>query len=295
MRTKKRFGQHFLTDNTIAAKIVTAAQIEEGDNVWEIGPGKGVLTDLLIGFKCRLTCFEIDRDLIPYLNNRYDDRIILVNQDILQVDWKEMLDINNNVSPLFIDTKATDNPHLNSHKNQQTTLVANIPYNITSPILEKLCQHSGQFQVAVLMLQKEVAERISSKHGNKSYGVLSLKIQHYFDVKRLFNVPANRFRPQPQVDSQVVKLTPRTDKPTFFQREDLEYFWNIVETSFKARRKMLRNNLKTILTNEELQKLDAFLTQKEYPFSLKSRAEDLSEEDYIHLCDAILSVGKHNS
>ncbi len=366
MKPKKRFGQNFLQNKDIAENIVQSADIEAGDNVWEIGPGKGILTDFLLKHNCNLTCFEIDRDIIPYLKNKYHNKINLINKDILKIDWETYFTkhIHNSFpvnqenfhdsipSPIIHSNQPkssskNETPNLpenhinmessldygqgkeciisghNRHGNnlrEQTILVANIPYNITSPLLEKLCKHSDNFRVIVLMLQKEVADRISSQPKKKSYGVLSLKMQYYFEVKSLFTVKANQFKPQPKVNSMVVKLIPRCNIYQKFRHINHNLFWRIVECAFSSRRKTLKNNLKTMFNNQQIKLIEDILLYLsevssskivdshncivddvtinslklkniQLPatthFSLSSRGEELSEEDYIHLYNII--------
>jgi 16S rRNA (adenine1518-N6/adenine1519-N6)-dimethyltransferase len=277
-RAKKRFGQNFLQDRNIAANIVGAAKIQAGDYVWEIGPGKGVLTSRIVEHGCKPVCFEIDRDLIAYLTEKYGDKIDLIPKDVLRYDWQSLL------------SGYAD-------QSRKVKLIANIPYNITSPLLYKLSRFSDHFSLIVIMIQKEVADRLIAPPGQKSYGVLSLKVRHNFEVRKLFNVPAHLFIPQPKVESTVIALSPRTDR---FIPSNHDLYWQIIESAFHNRRKMLRNNLLAVCSREEMTILMKLITEaKTSPdqspvskflenefihfFDLTLRGESLSEKDYINL------------
>ncbi|MCK4694378.1 MAG: hypothetical protein KAT74_01380, partial [Candidatus Cloacimonetes bacterium] len=156
-------------------------------------------------------------------------------------------------------------------------IVSNLPYQITSPFLFKVASYSNKFSRIVLMIQKEVAQRLNAKVGTKEYGVLTLKMQYYFNIKYEFTVKPHLFNPPPKVDSAVIKLIPRINKPEI---EDEPLFWKIIETSFRNRRKMLRNNLKTILSAEDLMKLSE-------NFDLTLRGESLTESEFIKLYNLI--------
>jgi len=276
-RPKRSLGQNFLIDKNIAVNIVKSAQINKDEEIWEIGSGKGILTEELLKTGGRLTCFEIDKDLISLLKDRFNDRIELIPQDVLKADWDEIIQ--------NIERRQLQKP--------QIALVANIPYNITSPLLYKISDYSEYFKIVVMMIQREVADRLTAYPGNKNYGVLTLKVQYYFSVKKLFKVPRHLFRPQPTVDSEVIRLINIKDK------EDLDQpdlFWQIVETAFHSRRKTLRNNLSSILDKEELKILTESLQKGDsksillnkkienlQKYDLSSRGESLDEKDFSDL------------
>ena len=284
-KAKKMFGQNFLIDRNVAAKIVKMAELEDGEQVWEIGPGKGILTEELLSTGCHLTCFEIDRELIPQLEKRFGKRINLISQDVLRVNWAEI------IYQLEKDEKI----------NSKIVMVANIPYNITSPLLYKITEYARHFSRIVLMIQKEVAERLVSSPGTKNYGVLSLKVQFHFTVKKLFRVQPHLFRPQPTVESVVIKLIPREDSEEIC---DLKFFWQIVEAAFHLRRKTLKNNLGSILTRQEIELLNGLIERgsittsgssnpehkKPLRFNLSSRGESLDEKDFIDLYHLIRTI-----
>jgi len=240
-RHKKSLGQHFLKDKNIVKKIADLAEIEENESIWEVGPGKGILTNELLLQKCNLTCFEIDESLYPILLEKFGNKIHLINKDIL--------------------------------------IVANLPYQITSPFLFRVTEHADYFKRVVVMIQKEVAERINAGVGTKDYGKLSLKMQFYFNVEYGFTVKPHLFFPPPKVDSAVIILTPRKDKPIL---KDEKYFWRIVEVAFQNRRKMLRRNLRMILSKEKIEELGASCN-----IELTRRGETLTEKDFIELYEAV--------
>ena len=248
---KKSLGQHFLNDQEILDNIVQASNVEKNSVVWEIGPGTGNLTNHILKTGVIPTCFEVDKDLWQFLENKYQDKINLVKKDILKVKWEEYF------------------------TNHNIKIIANLPYQITSPFLFKVIDHVEHFDQLVIMIQKEVANRIHSKTGSKEYGILSLKIQYYFNTEVLFYVSPDKFTPPPKVDSAVIRLIPRKNKPVI---NDLKLFWSIIETSFRNRRKMLRNNLKSFQY-----KIDFLTLDQQSPIDFSRRGETLSEEDFIIL------------
>ena len=252
---KKSLGQHFLKDKNIIRKIVDIADVQENEQVWEIGPGKGILTEELLNRNCILTCFEIDENLYPLLEEKFFNKIKLIKKDILKIDWEEMF------------------------PQEQVKIVANLPFQITSPFLFRVAKYAQHFSNVVVMIQKEVAQRINAKVGTKDYGILTLKMQYYFIPKYEFAVKPHLFSPSPKVDSAVISLTPRLDKP---ELENEKFFWHIVETAFRNRRKMLRRNLREIISKEKIEKLNECC-----PIDLSHRGETLNELEFIELYEAI--------
>ncbi len=248
---KKSLGQHFLKDKNIIRKIVDIAEIQPNEPVWEIGPGMGILTEELLNRKAKLTCFEIDSALYEILEERFGKRINLIKLDVLRADWAKLL------------------------PDEKVKIVSNLPYQITSPFLFEVSRFAADFSRVVVMIQKEVAQRINAKVGTKDYGILTLKMQYYFDVKYEFTVPPHLFHPPPKVESAVIHLTPRADKPLI---ENEKYFWRIVETAFRNRRKMLRRNLRELISVEQIEKIQALGI-----IDLKRRGETLTEEEFLIL------------
>jgi len=247
IRPKKRFGQHFLIDEHIANNIITHADLHTGDIVWEIGPGLGALTNKLLQQNINLRLFEIDHDLIPALQAKYAGKCNILNADILKIDWQKEI------------------------AGKPFKIVTNLPYQISSPFLYKVVEHAQYLQCVVVMLQKEVAKRLSAKPCCKDYGVLTLKTQFYFDIEYLFDVPQSSFKPPPSVMSAVVRLTPRVNVPVL---NDHRTFWQLVERCFVSRRKTLRNNLRGYDVDN-------------VPLDLSRRAEELCEEEFVKLFDTV--------
>jgi len=220
---RKRFGQHFLTDKNLIRKIVAAAGVAPGDAVLEIGPGRGALTEGLIEAGASVTAIEVDRDLARLLKERFPSEALkVIGADALKVSYTE-----------FSREAA-----------RRFKLVANLPYNISGPLLARLLQQRSAFSVMVLMFQKEVAERIVSPPGVKSYGVLSVLSQAYTEVNIEFNVSRNLFSPRPKVDSSVVSF--RVLERPCVEIDDEAFFKTVVKSAFGTRRKTLLNSLKTL-------------------------------------------------
>ncbi len=257
-RHKKKFGQHFLKDKNLVKKIVLSANLSANSKVWEIGPGKGILTEELLNNVTDLTVFEIDKELYPILENKFGTKINLIKKDILQAKWEDY----------FSDKKIS--------------IVANLPYQITSPFLFSVAKYADKFEKVVVMIQKEVAERINSGVGTKNYGILSLKMQHYFNVEFLFKVDKKMFFPPPKIDSAVIRLTPKKDK-IYLENEKL--YWKIVELAFRNRRKMLRKNLLEIVSKDKMPELE-----EKSGIKLTRRGETLNAKDFFRLYTAISSL-----
>lgn len=221
---KKRFGQHFLIDKNIIKKIVSAADLKGGDHVLEIGPGTGALTEGLLCAGARVLAIEVDRSLAGMLKDKFraDLNFEVITGDALKVSFLKLAE----------------------ERNCRFKAVSNLPYNISGPVLSKFMEERAAFLGMVLMFQKEVAERIVSGPGSKSYGALSVFSQVYADVRMEFNVPRHLFRPAPKVDSCVVSFrmaeSPRVDvtDPGFFKK--------VVRAAFGTRRKTLQNALKAL-------------------------------------------------
>ena len=216
-QTKKRFGQHFLHDRAVIDKIITAAQLNVETRVVEIGPGLGVLTDEMLPRSANVQVMEIDRDLIERLDARQDRRLTVHAGDVLKLPWREFLN-----QPPY-------------------TLVANLPYNISSQIVFRLIEHRDLFQRVVLMFQREVGERLVASPGGKDYGILSVLCQLWFDMKTVTLVKPGAFNPPPKVDSIVLSFEPLSQPRVSLVDEAL--FKKVVKGAFTQRRKTLRNSL----------------------------------------------------
>lgn len=256
-RPRKRLSQNFLTDPNIARKIVGCMNIQSGDCIVEIGAGTGALTGYLLQSPAKeIIAVELDARLIARLRSQFHDRsqLTLVHQDFLKFDF----------GPLII-------------RGQKLRLIGNLPYGITSPVLFHILDHREYIQDMVVMMQKEVGQRLSASPCTKAYGIPSVLFQAVSTIGNLFTVPPNAFRPVPGVESIVlhIKFTRqiRTNAP------DWNLFVKIVRTAFNQRRKMLRNTLgKWISKNERV------------PIDLKRRPEQLTVEEWKQLSNAISEI-----
>ena len=251
-RTKKSLGQHFLKDGNMIRKIADSLQISPSDHLIEIGPGAGALTELLYERFEKLTVVEIDQRMVDLLREKYPD-LNIVNEDILKFDWSTILD-----------------SECDHH------VIGNLPYYITSQILFAILEQRQYLKSALLMMQKEVAERIVASPGNKTYGILSVQCQLMSTPEILFDVPPQVFHPPPAVESSVVRFV--FDKPSLeCSDEDLK---KVVRMAFNQRRKKLSNALK---------RLGADLPESEFDFSL--RAEALTPQMYEKLTARLEQLG----
>ena len=231
-RARKRFGQNFLIDQAIIQQIIQSIHPQANQHIVEIGPGQGALTQLLIDGCERLTAIEIDRDLITYLQQRFGHdryRFQLINTDVLNIDFNEIADANNKI-----------------------TIVGNLPYNISTPLLLKLTEFKPLINDMYFMLQREVVERICAQVGTKNWGRLAAMLQYHFDVEQLFDVPPESFQPSPKVHSSILKMSPKIADVDVI---DVKQYAAIVAQSFAQKRKTIRNNLKSLLNDEQLASL----------------------------------------
>lgn len=244
VKAKKHLGQHFLTDENIAKKIVDGLSFENYHKVLEVGPGMGVLTKYLLEKDAEIFVAEIDAESVDYLKKNYPK----LQENHFTGDFLKI-----NIEEVF---------------GEQVAVIGNFPYNISSQILFKIIDYYGQIPEMVGMFQKEVAERTAAVPRTKDYGILSVLVQALYDVNYLFTVHENVFNPPPKVKSGVIKLT-RNPKEGLQGNEVL--FKQIVKAGFNQRRKKLSNALKVLNIPENL---------KTHPF-LDKRAEELSVEDFI--------------
>ncbi|MBF1721478.1 MULTISPECIES: 16S rRNA (adenine(1518)-N(6)/adenine(1519)-N(6))-dimethyltransferase RsmA [Streptococcus] len=269
---KKSFGQNFLTDTNILQKIVDTAEIDKKVNVIEIGPGIGALTEFLAESAEEVMAFEIDDRLVPILADtlRDFDNVTVVNQDILKVDLAQYI----------AEFKNPDLP---------IKVVANLPYYITTPIFMHLIESGIPFSEFVVMMQREVADRISAQPNTKAYGSLSIAVQYYMTAKVAFIVPRTVFVPAPNVDSAILKMV-RRDQPAVAVQDE-KFFFKVSKASFVHRRKTLWNNLTSCFgkSEETKDKLTAALERAELSPSV--RGEALSLEEFARLADALKSEG----
>ncbi len=258
-RPRKQFAQHWLKSEKALQKIIKAAELKPDDRVLEIGPGTGNLTKLLLPEVRSLTAVEIDRDLCAKLSRGFTQpNFCLVEADILQI-------------PLPEGTNK---------------VVANIPYNITGLILSKLLGSIAtpidRFERIVLLVQKEIADRLVAKAGHKAYGALSVKMQYLAECQFICDVPAQAFFPPPKVGSAVVCLIPRPPLKPATNPKLLETWINM---GFATRRKMLRNNLTSVVDRDRL-----VLLLEQMQINPQIRAEDLSVEQWVELANQLVEL-----
>lgn len=269
---KKSFGQNFLTDTNILQKIVDTAEIDKNVNVIEIGPGIGALTEFLAENAAEVMAFEIDDRLVPILADtlRDFDNVTVVNQDILKVDLAQYI----------AEFKNPDLP---------IKVVANLPYYITTPILMHLIESGIPFSEFVVMMQKEVADRISAQPNTKAYGSLSIAVQYYMTAKVAFIVPRTVFVPAPNVDSAILKMV-RREQPAV-EVQDEKFFFKVTKASFVHRRKTLWNNLTSYFgkSEEVKEKLENALAKANLVANVRGEALDLVA--FARLSDALKSEG----
>lgn len=258
MKAKKSLGQNFLVDNNIINKIVDEVCASEEDLVIEIGPGRGALTSKLKDKKCNLIAYEIDRDLKVFLDKLEDSKVRVIYKDFL--DSNVMDDIKNiNYNKLY--------------------LVGNLPYYITTPIIEHVIDEKINFEKFTIMVQKEVADRFSAKPGNKEYGYITVLLQYYFDIKRVTNVSKYSFNPVPKVESAVLSFT---RKENCYKINDEGLFFKLIKDSFRMKRKTLKNNLRDYDFNKVIEILN------KYNLNETVRAEELSLEVFIDIANNLV-------
>ena len=264
-RAKKRYGQHFLHERKYIDDIIKAALLTSSTQVLEIGPGLGALTDPILASGVSLQVMEVDRDIIARLKERCEPNLQIHEGDALSLDWQSLL---------------TAPPY---------TLISNLPYNISSQILFRLLDERSLFARAILMFQKEVADRIVAEPSSRNYGILSVLCQLYFDVRRVVNVPSGAFNPPPKVDSAVIELIPLT-APRFAIDDEL-FMRRVVKAAFAQRRKTLRNTLRSAgFSVEEIESAAEVVG-----IDLKRRGETLKLEEFTSLANTLLAQGAGNS
>lgn len=262
----KSLGQNFLIDDNVIDKILNGARLSEGDNIIEVGPGIGTLTREMGKIADKVVAIEIDKSLIPILKETLGDfdNIEVINNDILKVNIEEL------VKEKF--------------DNKPIKLVANLPYYITTPIVMKFLEENIPVTDIVVMVQKEVADRMNAKPSTKDYGALSVAVQYYCDTEIVAKAPRHMFIPQPNVDSTVIGLHVREEKKYNVDNEDV--FFKTVKASFGQRRKTLLNSLGGLgfLNKDEIKEV-----LKEANIDEKRRGETLTIEEFATLSNVINS------
>ena len=229
-RARKRFGQNFLHDAGVIHRILRAIHAREGERLLEIGPGQGALTEGLLGSGAQLDVIELDLDLIPILQAKFggNPNFRLNQGDALKFDF----------------TRLQAAPH-------SLRVVGNLPYNISTPLIFHLLDHADVIEDMHFMLQKEVVERLAAEPGGGDWGRLSIMVQYHCRVEHLFNVGPGAFNPAPKVDSAIVRLVPHSVLP--HPAKDHQLLERVVREAFNMRRKTLRNTLKQLLSNEDIE------------------------------------------
>ena len=247
-KPRKRFGQNFLRDKSVIENIVTAIAPEPGQNLLEIGPGQGAITEPILNIAGKISVVELDRDLIDGLKKLESETTTLsiYNQDALEFNLQDL------------DARPA-------------RVFGNLPYNISTPLLFHLFNQIDLIEDMTFMLQKEVVDRICAEAGEPNYSRLSVMSRYYCEVEHLFDVPPEAFFPPPKVTSSVFRLSPCRQQDTSL---DIQLFSKLVRQAFSQRRKMLRNNLQGLLEESDFEHLG---------LSSKSRAQNLSLADYLKI------------
>ncbi|SFH79565.1 16S rRNA (adenine(1518)-N(6)/adenine(1519)-N(6))-dimethyltransferase RsmA [Pisciglobus halotolerans] len=266
---KKSLGQNFIVEPNILANIVDAAALDKETNVIEVGPGIGALTEVLARASKKVVAFEIDDRLIPVLADTLSpyENVEIVHQDILQANLAKTLE----ASGVDVD--------------ERLMVVANLPYYITTPILLHLLEAPLLIDGLVVMMQKEVAERITAAPGSKAYGSLSIAVQYRMQAEVAFIVPKTVFVPQPNVDSAIIKLT-RREKPAVSVKNEA-FFFEVVRSAFVQRRKTLWNNLLIHFGKDDQTRERLTAALAEANIDPKRRGETLSLEEFARLADCL--------
>ena len=266
-RTRKRFGQHWLRSETVLNNIIAAAQIQPEDRILEIGAGTGILTRKLLKASQAVLTVEIDLDLCRKLVKTLgkEDNFLLLQGDFLDMD----------INALTKDFLKFQNPN---------KVVANIPYNVTGEIIESLLGRISQpnpqpYQLIVLLVQKEVAQRMCAEPNSRQFGALSVRVQYLAQCEWICEVPSTAFHPAPKVDSAVVSLHPQTFP---LEVKNPKHLDTIVRVGFAQKRKMLRNNLKGMIESDRTTQL-----LKQLEINPQSRAENLGVADWIKLSNLL--------
>lgn len=264
VKAKKHLGQHFLKDENIAKKIADTLTEEGYDDVLEIGPGMGVLTKYLLAKKPKVTVMELDSESVGYLQDTFPLEHLTLDTSAQKFTIIEGDFLRQDLSKTF--------------GGKQVAIIGNFPYNISSQIVFKAIEHRNLVPEFSGMFQKEVAQRIAEQPGSKTYGILSVLTQAFYDAEYLFTVPPSVFNPPPKVDSGVIRLL---RKENYSLPVDEKLFFRVVKTAFNQRRKMLRSSLKSLNLSDTL---------KEDPIFAK-RPEQLSVQEFISLTSKIANDG----
>ena len=262
----KKLGQNFLIDDDVINKIIEASQISKDDLVIEIGPGLGTLTSKLLENAGKVIAVELDKKMITILEERFKlyNNFVLLNEDILKVDLRKL--INDNILDL-----------------KKVKIVANLPYYITTPIIMKLLEDRLNIESITVMVQKEVADRITAKPGEKLSGAITYSVDYYSKAEKIVFVDKKCFIPSPEVDSEVIRLVIR-EKPEI-ELLDEETFFKIIKASFMQRRKTLINGIMNSGIIKDKEKIKKII--EEIGLDVNIRGEKLSIEQFANLANSI--------
>ncbi|MFR5263478.1 MAG: 16S rRNA (adenine(1518)-N(6)/adenine(1519)-N(6))-dimethyltransferase RsmA [Christensenellales bacterium] len=272
-RRADSLGQNFLVDRNIIEKIIDAAELTENTLVIEIGPGMGALTQVAAEKAGKVIAVEIDRHLIPVLGEvvGHLDNVEIINQDILKTDINELID------------SEKKNFATSDHEIDKVVILGNLPYYITTPIIMGILERQIEMDTMVIMMQKEVAERIVATPGGKTYGALSIACQFFCETNYVTTVPRTVFQPQPKVDSAVLRLDKRAELPWEIGAGGWKLFFEVVRAGFNRRRKTLLN----ALTALGMDKTELRSILDEAGIEPSRRAETLSIQEFANVANAI--------
>ncbi len=256
---KKKYGQNFIKNKYVVEKIVNEAQIPKDTLVIEIGPGQGILTEEISRCARNVICYEIDKDLKPFLDEKFDsiNNINIIYEDFLERNMME---------------------DIQDYKFRYIYFIANVPYYITTPILMKIINLPIKVDKIIMMVQKEVGDRLCAVCGNRDYSSISVFLDYFFEREKLFIVDRSEFIPIPNVDSIVISLIRKDNQENV---KNYDFFFNIVRDSFQFKRKNIKNNL----GKYDVEILDNVLSK--YGFSLKSRAEELPLSVFVDISNSL--------
>lgn len=261
---KKKFGQNFLINDTVIESIIEKSNLDKNTLVIEIGPGLGTLTNKLLEVAKKVISIELDKDMVNILNDRFKfyDNFMLINEDCLKVDMEEL-----------IEKEKEQDKEINKVK-----IVANLPYYISTPIIMKLLEENLKVDEIVVMVQKEVADRLVGKN---DIGAITYEVDYYSIASSLIDVNKSCFLPSPKVDSEVIKLEKRKEK--IVDSKDLKLLFNLIKNSFNQRRKTLVNTLVNYFNNKQ----DAIKCLEDLGIDINIRGEKLSLEEFNNIANYI--------
>jgi len=268
IKANKDLGQNFLINDDVIEKIIEKSQIEKNDLIIEIGPGLGVLTNLLLEKSDNVVAIELDKRMVEIISKRFilKNNLQIINEDVLKVDLNKLIN----------ERKKQTN--INKVK-----IVANLPYYISTPIIMKLLEEKLEIDEIIVMVQKEVAQRLVAKTGTKDVGAITYAVEYFSEAEKVIDVPKESFIPSPKVESAVIKLKIR--KEAYVQVKDEKMLFNIIQKSFSQRRKTLVNALVNGKIVESKEKAEKII--KQLNINENIRGEKLTLEDFARICNTI--------